>query len=393
MRFGELEAILADINFIPSAQRTAFQSRLKNFHRLGFPKNLGGVKGKAVQYGVGEIIQMGIAVEMTQLGLNPERAIDVIGADQTALYHVTRLAADELLKHLQGRGEGDRPYGYFLYFDPSALAPWPDGAILDLASASFYYAGEKAIMESFSQWTGGATRRLALINVTTLLDQLLGAWEPDENKVEVRGSQFLKDAARWADWCIHRGDFDPDEWVQSRLRGRLSEFVYRPQQPVELEGLDMKSVVDKMVPDADDAIDGILMFREEDDSPILPAVTVWLPAGRSLRINALPDGFGTEQLIEAIEAVTARERSRFSDRTKYEILYAPNAGPFYQALEADRELWRRAFDAGLIIVTPAMLVDFVEEVERAHTAAYAWRNAPYAEQARTLMEGVLQWRP
>ena len=72
--FGELEGVLASVHGIDQTKRTAFQSRLKNFHRLGYPLGFRAVKGKAATYTPLQIIEMALAVEMTQLGLPPERA-------------------------------------------------------------------------------------------------------------------------------------------------------------------------------------------------------------------------------------------------------------------------------------------------------------------------------
>ena len=93
LRFGELEAGLADINGIPSHQRTAFQARLKNFHRLGFPEGIGKGRGKAVIYTPRELLLMAVAVELTQLGLTPERVIEVIADDELPVWQSVSMAA------------------------------------------------------------------------------------------------------------------------------------------------------------------------------------------------------------------------------------------------------------------------------------------------------------
>src|SRR4051812_23135211 len=51
LRFGELEALLADINEIPSVQRTSFQARLKDLQRQGLLRMDELPRGKAAAYG------------------------------------------------------------------------------------------------------------------------------------------------------------------------------------------------------------------------------------------------------------------------------------------------------------------------------------------------------
>ncbi len=97
MKFGELEGLLAEINDIPNAGRTAFQARLKNYHRLGFPEGIGAGRGRAVVYGVGELIQMAVILEMTQLGLTPERAIKVYQNDEYPVLMAVHMAAQALI--------------------------------------------------------------------------------------------------------------------------------------------------------------------------------------------------------------------------------------------------------------------------------------------------------
>src|SRR5438445_6962362 len=96
LRFGELEAVLADLNGIPSHQRTAFQARLKNFHRLDFPEGVGQGRGKAVIYTARELILMAVAVELTQLGLTPERVIEVITDDEYPVWMCVSMAASSI---------------------------------------------------------------------------------------------------------------------------------------------------------------------------------------------------------------------------------------------------------------------------------------------------------
>lgn len=177
--FGELESVLAAVHGIDQTKRTAFQSRLKNFHRLGYPLGFRAVKGKAATYTPLQIIEMALAIEMTQLGLPPERATHVLCSDRWPVLMATKIAASVLegdpALWSEKEGLSDQALSMFLYFDPAALHPLtlhlpakllPD---LDEAANSFFYGGIGIVRDGIVPWTSGRTARLSLINVTALI--------------------------------------------------------------------------------------------------------------------------------------------------------------------------------------------------------------------------------
>lgn len=176
--FGELESVLANVHFIDQSKRTAFQSRLKNFHRLGYPLGFHAVKGKAATYTPLQIIEMALAVELTQLGLPPERASFVLGHNRWPILVAAEMVARELqtdpAAFSSETGLSDRVLSMFLYFDPAALHPLtlhlPAKALPDMdeAANSFFYGGIGIVREGLAAWTSGASARLSLINVTAL---------------------------------------------------------------------------------------------------------------------------------------------------------------------------------------------------------------------------------
>jgi hypothetical protein len=177
--FGELEAVLASVHGIDQTKRTAFQSRLKNFHRLGYPLGFKAMKGKAATYTPLQIIDMALAVEMTQLGLPPERAVWVLVRNRWPILMANGIAARELQKDPAAfsseKGFRDRALSMFLYFDPAALHPLtlnlpakivPD---LDEAADSFFYGGIGIVRDGIAAWTSGSSARLSLINLTAMI--------------------------------------------------------------------------------------------------------------------------------------------------------------------------------------------------------------------------------
>ncbi|VVT18087.1 hypothetical protein [Erythrobacter sp. EC-HK427] len=176
--FGELESVLASVHGIDQSKRTAFQSRLKNFHRLGYPVGFHAVKGKAATYTPLQIIEMALAVEMTQLGLPPERASWVLARNRWPILMATEIVGRELRQMPDAfsseRGLAERALSMFLYFDPTALNPLtlhlpakvlPD---LDEAANSFFYGGMGIVREGIAAWTSGQSARLSLINLTAM---------------------------------------------------------------------------------------------------------------------------------------------------------------------------------------------------------------------------------
>jgi hypothetical protein len=71
LTFGQLEAILAEVNGIASEHRVAFQARIRNFARLGFPRALGSGRGRAVRYHAGDVLMLTLAFRMAHMGIVP----------------------------------------------------------------------------------------------------------------------------------------------------------------------------------------------------------------------------------------------------------------------------------------------------------------------------------
>lgn len=217
--FGELESVLASVHDIDQTKRTAFQSRLKNFHRLGYPLGFKAVKGKAATYTPLQIIEMALAVEMTQLGLPPERLIHVLCSDRWPVLMAIQMVARELGSDpalwSDEAGLSDRALSMFLYFDPSALHPLtlhlpaeilPD---LDEAANSFFYGGIGIVREGLAAWTSGRSARLSLINLTALAGNVVASpFEPGtEADLEYRRNFFR---------LLERGaQAQIDEWLGS----------------------------------------------------------------------------------------------------------------------------------------------------------------------------------
>lgn len=205
--FGQLESVLATIHGIVPNKRTAFQARLKNLNRLGLPTGLEMRKGKATLYGVGEIIEMALAVEMTQLGLSPERVEDLIGSTYHSIGMAVGMAARDLEESPDGFTSSAKidPRAIFLYFDPTALRSQTgpiqrqDGPdyFPDQARDSFGYGDEEIVRKYLVRWTSTSAPRISLINVTSMLDVLASGVGDTDALLEKR-REFFSEMAAWA---------------------------------------------------------------------------------------------------------------------------------------------------------------------------------------------------
>lgn len=163
LSFGAVEKVLAFSNNIREDRRSAFANRLKNYQKAGFPAGVNTGRGRVANYSLGHLLQLSLALQLNQLGLNPDRSIAVIQSDM----HRVAMA----FSHAAGFGppHGEFKYPVFLYFDPAALSDLMMDAREDRAVRSFDYAGLGLLKERFEEWGPGGISRLALVNVSALL--------------------------------------------------------------------------------------------------------------------------------------------------------------------------------------------------------------------------------
>lgn len=113
----QLEATFAYLHNIASQRRPAFNAKLRHLQRCGVLTGTNRGKGTAVKYGAAHVIDLGFALELLQLGLEPEHAALLLQRFRTELFKRALLAAEELLKPTR-----HNDYQSFLIFDPEGLA-------------------------------------------------------------------------------------------------------------------------------------------------------------------------------------------------------------------------------------------------------------------------------
>ncbi len=200
--FGELEAALASVHSIAPTKRTAFQSRLKNFHRLGYPLGFKGAKGKAAKYSPLQIIELALAMEMTQLGMPPERSSDLLISNRWPILMATELVARELhaapAAWSMAAGLADNTLSMFLYFDPAALQPLMSQSDIKPQaesgepSSSVFYVGTGTESEGIAGWASSGSARMSIINLTVMTASVVSNFyhAGKENGLENRRAFF-----------------------------------------------------------------------------------------------------------------------------------------------------------------------------------------------------------
>ncbi len=197
-RFAEVERALALVHAIADGKRSAFANRLRHLQRLGFPPGVNTGRGTVATYGVGEVFLLGVALELMQLGLNPERAVQAITDD----YHAVATGAG--MAAYYGPPDGSFKNPVFYYLDPTALNDlMRQGAEGDRASASFFYAGMGIINEQLIERSKEGFARLALINISYMVHWISGVLVPKSRQ------EFYDQLDVWAD-RIKNGNGDGD---------------------------------------------------------------------------------------------------------------------------------------------------------------------------------------
>lgn len=407
-RFGELEAILADINEIPSRQRTAFAAKLKDFTRLDLLRMPELPKGKAASYGLRELVLLAIGVEMAQLGLSTKIATTVILEDEFPLWMALSMAARSIEERPEvfNAGSGDTgnppdqkvwgfspnwadgkftdPFSVFLYFDPAALSPWADPEGGDegqsIASATFFYAGIGVVADELHRWTTGPSRRISMINVTSLLFTIAAHMSGPE------GLEVVKAVGAVANDWVNRGDFDLDGWLVNVAKTMGSMVAAKPTLRKERDDgkmttwIPLNEVLTECPPEHDfHRITASVEQAIVDEGPDrglrdrqIPDMIIRLPGQRQLMVDAkiypMAD-IPQEGIWSRVEELAEQPyKTKFTDRTDYIVLYIPDEHFYASAVAADKWLFDRALEKKVVLATPAVFMNLIAE---AHTA---WAN-------------------
>jgi hypothetical protein len=85
LSFGEASFLISLVAGIRPERAETFQSRLKQWQKMGFPEGTRVGRGVKAEYGATQIFQLALLVKLLRVGLTPERAQNVIKDGWTRL--------------------------------------------------------------------------------------------------------------------------------------------------------------------------------------------------------------------------------------------------------------------------------------------------------------------
>lgn len=163
--FSQVDDALAKVHTIVPEKRSAFSNRLKHLQKLGFPGGINTGRGRAAEYRGHHIFLLGVALQLIELGLNPERAIRVVEENLQPITAAARLCLSNLRRDVEAYETDSNVI--FLRFDPANLNDLRNRHS-DGASVSLWYAG-RGTLNDFFDTMGTLWPRLALINLSSLI--------------------------------------------------------------------------------------------------------------------------------------------------------------------------------------------------------------------------------
>ena len=92
---------------VPDSRRTALRGKLQNLQKFGIPSDVNTGRGRPAKYGLGQIIELSIAMEMMDLGFPPDSVVTILRSEMTLIMEALNVKAEELPKYYGE--EGPRP--------------------------------------------------------------------------------------------------------------------------------------------------------------------------------------------------------------------------------------------------------------------------------------------
>jgi hypothetical protein len=186
--------LLAVAMEVPIERESALLGRFQHLQRLRLIEGINPGRGKAAEYRAHQLLIVFIALQMLQLGLTPERAVDVIKQNQ-----------DRVRKAICISVIGDEPISPSLFwFDPAILTR-SQAEIDDLADATFDYGGAGTGADIFEHFfIEGWVQRMAFISVSGTLWHLVGALDDQFSEpygkpvIGEKSKRFLSSLKEWA---------------------------------------------------------------------------------------------------------------------------------------------------------------------------------------------------
>ncbi|QUM70858.1 hypothetical protein [Sphingopyxis granuli] len=186
--------LLAEAMEVPVSRRPAFLGRFQHLQRLSLIEGISPGRGKAAEYQAHHVMVIALALQMLQLGLTPERAVETINQNRARVREAIGLAVSR---------EGNISPSLF-WFDPSVLTKFMDESeFSDLAEATFDFGDAEESMRMFKHFfVDGYLQRSAFISVSGTLWHIVGVLDGfEEGKIRPKiAEQSLKLLAALSEW-------------------------------------------------------------------------------------------------------------------------------------------------------------------------------------------------
>jgi hypothetical protein len=164
-QFAQVEQALAGMHRVVDERRTAFQGRIKHYQKqYHFPAGTNTGRGRAATYYVSHAVQLAIALEMNQVGLNPERAARICSNRMSMLQGAVAFASRRILS------DDEEPV--LIVFDPDVLSDLRGEDEWDETEATFDVQGAEEFRVGLESLTTLRSRRYAIINLSVVIDEL-----------------------------------------------------------------------------------------------------------------------------------------------------------------------------------------------------------------------------
>lgn len=189
--------ILAGVMAIGEGRETAFLGRFQHLQRLRLIEGINPGRGKAAEYQAHHFVIIALAMHMLQLGLTPERAVNVIKSNKDRVHLAISLAV----------GDGDKIMPSVLWFDAAALSASSDEDY-DWADETFDYGGKQSMKDRFANFFDhNWVQRMSFISVSGTLWAIIrhieggGALADHEPKMGENSRVFLRSLSSWTRDC------------------------------------------------------------------------------------------------------------------------------------------------------------------------------------------------
>jgi hypothetical protein len=184
--------VLADAMEVPPERRSALLGRFQHLQRLALIDGINPGRGRAAEYKSHHLVVIALAFQMLQLGLTPERTVQVIKQNQDTVRLGIGLAV-----HAK-----DTISPSMLWFDPAILTRSQD-EIRDLADATFDYGGAGTGAEVFARlFVEGWVQRTSFISISGTLWHVVAVFEgwgqfSDKPRLGEQSRIFLGSLSKW----------------------------------------------------------------------------------------------------------------------------------------------------------------------------------------------------